>query len=124
MAPDSSLPESERPRNEAPASMRDHLANERTLLAWIRTAVTFIGLGLLIDRLATEDQRTGLAAWAGIAMVAFGAVVALAGAYSYLVARRELDSGTYRPTVRLHLAIVAAVVVGGFALAAFLIASP
>ena len=33
-------------------TVRDHLANERTLLAWLRTAITVIGLGFIIDRLA------------------------------------------------------------------------
>ena len=110
--------------DSAQASARDYLANERTLLAWIRTSVTIIGLGLLIDRFATEGGQGGLAAWAGIGMVFFGAVVALAGAYSFLTARRELESGSYRHTLWLHLAIVTVVVVGGFVLAAFLIASP
>jgi putative membrane protein len=113
----------ERTPDLAPASVRDHLANERTLLAWIRTSITLIGLGLIIDRLAAEDQRVGLAAWAGIGMVLFGAIVASAGAYSYLITRRELATGTYRPTVGLHLAVVAIVVVGGFVVAAFLITS-
>ncbi|HLG84595.1 MAG TPA: DUF202 domain-containing protein [Bradyrhizobium sp.] len=29
---------------------RDHAANERTFLAWIRTAVTVIGFGFLVER--------------------------------------------------------------------------
>ncbi len=34
------------PRRSDEASVRDHLANERTFLAWVRTAVTFIAAGL------------------------------------------------------------------------------
>ena len=30
---------------------RDHAANERTYLAWVRTAVTVMGFGLLVERL-------------------------------------------------------------------------
>ena len=30
---------------------RDHTANERTYLAWIRTAVTLIGFGILIEKI-------------------------------------------------------------------------
>jgi putative membrane protein len=52
---------------------RDHLANERTFLAWIRTSLAVIGLGVLVGKLIETD---GLAAEViGIAMVGFGAVM-------------------------------------------------
>jgi putative membrane protein len=31
---------------------RDHAANERTYLAWVRTVLALAGFGILIDRLA------------------------------------------------------------------------
>jgi putative membrane protein len=31
-------------------SYTDHAANERTYLAWVRTALAFMGFGLLIER--------------------------------------------------------------------------
>jgi len=105
-------------------SVRDHLANERTLLAWIRTALTVMGLGFLVDRLAVSGEPGGLQALAGIGLVLFGALLAVAGAYSYLNARRELASGTFRPALGLHLAVVASVVVGGLLVALFLATSP
>lgn len=36
---------------ENSSRVRDHLANERTYLAWMRTAVALIGCGILIGRL-------------------------------------------------------------------------
>lgn len=33
-----------------PNALRDHLANERTLLAWVRTAVAMIGLGFVVAK--------------------------------------------------------------------------
>ena len=109
------------PERVAPPSVRDHLANERTLLAWIRTALTIIGLGFLIDRLAAEAQPTALSTLAGVGLVVLGAIVAVAGGYSYTAARREMISGTYRPQFALHIAIVGAVVVGAVAVAVYLI---
>ena len=114
----------ERHEPTGPPSVRDHLANERTLLAWIRTALTIIGLGFLIDRLAVDGAAGRLEAYAGIVLVLFGGFVAIAGAYSYLNARRELATGTFRPQVRLHMAIVGVVVLGAVVVAVFLALNP
>ncbi|MCA3748523.1 MAG: DUF202 domain-containing protein, partial [Rubrobacter sp.] len=41
----------ERPRKpERDAEIREHLANERTLLAWVRTGVGLISLGFVVER--------------------------------------------------------------------------
>jgi putative membrane protein len=106
-----------------PPSVRDHLANERTLLAWMRTALTVIGLGFIVDRLALEGAAQRVEALAGIGLVLLGGVIALGGAWSFLRARRELASGTYRPAAGLHLALVGAVVLGALAVALFLVAT-
>jgi putative membrane protein len=88
---------------------RDHLANERTLLAWIRTAVTVVGLGFIVDRLAVQDQASTLETWAGIALVLIGAALAAIGGYSYLRTERDLSGGTYRPSITLNVVLVAVV---------------
>jgi putative membrane protein len=108
----------------APPSVRDHLANERTLLSWVRTAIAVIALGFVVDRLALGTESQGLAGFAGIALVGVGALVALIGAYSYLDARRELATGSYRPKVGLHLAIVGLVLVAAMVIALYLVLSP
>ncbi len=61
---------------------------------------------------------------AGVGLVLIGGLVALAGAYSYLNARRELATSTYRPQVWLHLTVVAMVVVGAVLIAVYLISTP
>jgi putative membrane protein len=112
---------SESPSLEPP-SARDHLANERTLLAWVRTALTIIGLGFIVDRLALQGAPVdGLAALAGVALVIFGGFIALGGGWSFLRARRELLGGTYSPTVGLNLVLVAVVLLGAVVLTAFMI---
>jgi putative membrane protein len=112
----------QRPAVEPP-SVRDHLANERTLLAWMRTALTVIGLGFIVDRLALEGAAQRVEALAGVGLVLLGGVIALGGAWSFLRARRELASGTYRPAAGLHLALVGAVVLGALAVALFFVAT-
>ncbi|HSH21738.1 MAG TPA: DUF202 domain-containing protein [Candidatus Caenarcaniphilales bacterium] len=110
-------------RNIEPPSARDHLANERTLLAWMRTALTVIGLGFVIDRLALAGPAGQLEGLAGIGLVLLGGLIAVAGAYSFLRARHELVSGSYRPGVGLDMALVAGVVLGALIVAAFLLVS-
>jgi putative membrane protein len=114
---------SESHQHEPAASMRDHLANERTLLSWIRTAVTVVGLGFLLDRLAAQNGPDAVASIAGVILVAFGALVALAGGYSYFSTRRLLGPGPYRSNAALHLGMVAVVVVGAVLVAIYLVSS-
>lgn len=107
-----------------PPSVRDHLANERTLLAWMRTALTVVGLGFIVDRLALQDTAGSAAAVAGIGLVLLGGLIAMGGAWSFLRARREMTTGEYRPAVGLDLALVAAVVLGALVVAAYLLLTP
>jgi putative membrane protein len=102
-------------------TVRDHLANERTLLAWIRTALTVVGLGFIVDRLALTNAVGRFEALAGLALVLLGGAIAVAGGWSFLRARRELTSGTYRPSGGIHLALVGAVVLGALLVALFLL---
>jgi putative membrane protein len=85
---------------------RDHLANERTLLAWIRTAITIVGLGFVVDRLAVQGQASTFETWAGVALVLFGAALAGIGGYTYLRAEHDLNAGTYRPAITVNVVIV------------------
>ncbi|CAN5816119.1 DUF202 domain-containing protein [soil metagenome] len=112
---------SESPSLEPP-SARDHLANERTLLAWVRTALTIIGLGFIVDRLALQGaSMAGIGEVAGVALVVFGGFIALGGALSFLHARRELMRGSYRPSVGLSLGLVGVVLLGALVLTVFLV---
>ena len=124
MSPDVSPPPADA-RSDREAAIRDHLANERTLLAWQRTALAMIGIGFLVARFAFDPAAGELAgALMGTVLMLGGAGVAVAGAYRFVRTEREIDSGTYRPAVLAHLVLSATVAVAAVALAAFALLMP
>ncbi|MBA3851202.1 MAG: DUF202 domain-containing protein [Chloroflexi bacterium] len=105
------------------AAIRDHLANERTLLAWQRTALTVVGLGFLVDRFAFDSADTGVSALLGMGLIVLGAALSVVGLQRYLRTEREIDTSTYRTSLLAHLFLTGAIVVGAGALAVYLISS-
>ncbi len=84
-----------------PPSARDYLANERTFLAYLRTALAFVGFGFVVARFslfARELQSMapkyasggGISIGLGIAMAFLGVVVAIFGAVRYVQQDRAL----------------------------------
>jgi inner membrane protein YidH len=83
----------------------DHLANERTFLAYVRTAIAFIGLGFVVARFGVflreyqiavhvAPHGPGVSAPLGIAMVVAGVGIAAFGLYRYIGVERAIDRGT------------------------------
>lgn len=80
----------------SPSATRDYLANDRTLLAWVRTGIAVIGLGFVVARfglLIRELARVGVGGQAlpssastafGITLVIFGALLLLVALLRYL----------------------------------------
>jgi len=64
----------------------DHTANERTFLAWVRTAIAVAGFGILIEKLPSTPNGT----WTGIALVALSACTVILAAARFLVIRRQI----------------------------------
>lgn len=87
---------------------RDHLANERTFLAWIRTGVAVVVFGFAIGRFAIAIRQwlqmqgrvaptSGLSVWFGTIAIFAGVLVCLAGLFRYRRTREQLDSGNFEP---------------------------
>jgi putative membrane protein len=80
-------------RNISGSIARDHLANERTFLAWVRTSLAFVGLGILVAELVEfEGTKAELV---GLGLVVVGAVSVLSATARYLRLARHLDEGKY-----------------------------
>ena len=84
----------------------DHAANERTYLAWIRTAVALMGLGFVVERFDLFVQylaRDGGAASGdpavkigGMVLIAFGVLVLAVSPFRYLRFKQLIASGEER----------------------------
>lgn len=116
-------PSSDRPAPDRSAAVRDHLANERTLLAWQRTALALVGLGFVVDRFAFEGstEKAALGTALGLAMIAGGAITAVVGVSRYRVVEAQIDNADYRPAILAHLVFAAAIVVGAVLLLVYLL---
>ncbi|MEX1091522.1 MAG: DUF202 domain-containing protein [Acidimicrobiia bacterium] len=80
-------------RNISGSLARDHLANERTFLSWIRTSLAFVGLGILVAELVeVEGTKAELV---GLGLIVVGAMSAVSATARYLRLARHLDEGLY-----------------------------
>ncbi|HET6745581.1 MAG TPA: DUF202 domain-containing protein [Candidatus Limnocylindria bacterium] len=100
------------------AMVRDHLANERTFLAWVRTAVTFIGLGFAVDRLVAPDRAGQLV---GLAMVVIGGGLIIPAIVSFRRTSRAITAGGYAPPLLTSTLLAGVVVLGALGLAVFIV---
>ncbi len=87
------------------------LANDRTLLAWVRTALAIEAGGLALIQFFPEHRILG------IGLLFSGAVVALIGYSRYRAADRairehRLPNVGYGPTVEVALVVLIAVILG------------
>lgn len=66
----------------------DHSANERTFLAWVRTAIAAVGFGLAASRLGTTQAPM----WSELALLASGVIVIVISYLRMRVLRRRITS--------------------------------
>ncbi|MFK0102819.1 YidH family protein [Streptomyces sp. NPDC091040] len=102
-------PERVRSEGETP-DYRFSLANERTFLAWIRTALALIGGGFAVDQFLPElsrTVRTGLA----LALLAAGVLCALRAVNHWVRCERAMRRGEDLPVSRFPTLLSIAVAV-------------
>jgi putative membrane protein len=100
---------SDRKPNEG-SRARDHLANERTFLAWVRTALGGIALGVAVERFSVgADDRSNIALAA--LLVGFSVAILVGATVRYYGVMRDLEEGQFEVDRRSPVVVLAGVVV-------------
>jgi putative membrane protein len=111
---------------------REHLANERTLLAWVRTALALMGLGFVVARFglflrqlalekAAPPEPAHVSAVIGASLVGASVVITALSTIRFFRARAQIERGSYEPEAFTVVLVVAVTVVGGLALLGYLV---
>jgi putative membrane protein len=114
----------------------DHSANERTFLAWVRTAIAVMAFGFLVERfdlfieiaapslagraLSLQSQKFGN--MAGLALIVLGTAMVAVAATRFLMTAKKIDSDVQHPGTgtRVDIALAALLVILGGALFLYL----
>jgi putative membrane protein len=115
-----------------PNRARDHLANERTFLAWVRTGAAIVVFGFAIGRFSIAMRQltaleghpirtAGLSVWMGASSIIAGVLLVVAGLVRYRKTRTQLDAGTFEPAGFVVDLVTILTVVFGLVLAGYLI---
>lgn len=109
---------------------REYLANERTLLSWIRTGINAISVGILLDTAVRAlnvlygdsfggvpvlgNRQNAFAAF-GIAMVVFGAIVEIAAVVRFVQFTSAIRRGRFTTSSLVYLLLVFGLLILGVA---------
>jgi putative membrane protein len=110
----------------------DHLANERTFLAWVRTGTAIVVFGFAIGRFSIAMRQltalqghavrsVGLSVIMGSFAIVGGVALVIAGLVRYRKTRAQLDAGTFEPAGFVLDLITIVTAIFGLALAGYLI---
>jgi putative membrane protein len=115
---------------------REHLANERTFLAWIRTGIALMGLGFIVVKFAlflkeilfllngnSLVSTKGYSALVGVALVALGVLVCLLAFWQFKRVENQIKSDTYLPSSGLSILLTLSILIGGIFLIIYLLPS-
>jgi putative membrane protein len=103
------LPHDESDAGRPPVDARFSYANERTFLAWNRTALASVTAGLAVTQLLPDFSIAGGRRLIGLPLIALGVVLALGSLWQWQANERAMAEGRPLPPSRLPL-LVAAVV--------------
>ncbi len=119
-----------------PGNTTDHLANERTFLAWVRTSIGIMAFGFVVVKFSlflkqislilgkgNVIQNGGYSAVVGIVLVAVGTLTSILSYLRYRQSERQINVGTYKHSTLLITIITAFIFIVSVSLIVYLIQS-
>ena len=107
------MSEENRDAEHSQTEVREHLANERTLLSWVRTGVSLISLGLVVERAGALAKAANFQIGStsgsevfGLGLALLGALTLILGTTQFLRNRHAIASGKFESSVTVYLIIV------------------
>lgn len=120
--------ENKKPGRLNPSRIRDHLANERTYLAWMRTAIALLGFGVVIVRLRIFQvplAPTPGNGWKlGLVFSLVGLITVWLSTAHYFSVRRDIEEDTYEPTDRWVILFSLAIMILGSGVIYYVFTTP
>ena len=114
----------------------DHLANERTFLAWIRTSIAIMAFGFVVVKFTLFIKQLsivfagkvvlpgkGYSSLMGILLVGIGALMALLAYFRYQRTEKQLMNASYKPSFLLSLILTVFIIIMSALLLYYLIPS-
>ena len=110
----------------------DHLANERTFLAWIRTSISIIVFGFVVAKFGitlrelllaqgNTVRESGASLMIGLGFMAMGIFMALAAWFRYQSTMRRIETGDFKPAKAIVTVLAVLAALFGIILAVYLI---
>jgi putative membrane protein len=115
---------------------RVHMANERTFLAWIRTSISIMAFGFVVEKFSlfvkqfafylgkeASPPPSGYSAVLGIILVGLGAAIGVLSFFQYKAIERQIDTDTYAPSRVLGVLLTLSLLAIGVFLVLYLVHS-
>jgi len=110
----------------------DHLANERTFLAWIRTGLATITFGFVVERFGLLLRELGfkgnttvipyhLSSFFGVSLTILGVIVMIVALLGFLHNRRTIDEERFHPSASFPIILTILASLIGALLAIYLL---
>ncbi|HZO73237.1 MAG TPA: DUF202 domain-containing protein [Ktedonobacteraceae bacterium] len=118
--------------SQASKKVADHLANERTFLAWIRTGLATITFGFVIARFGLLLRELTLknatssgvlfhySALIGVALTVLGVIMMIFALLNFFNIRRSIDNENFHPSMAFTIILTVLASLIGLVLAAYL----
>jgi len=111
----------------------DHLANERTFLAWVRTGLSVMAFGFVVERFGLLLRELGLrlgnnttgttvhySKFLGITITLLGIVLLIVALFNFIHVRRTIDEERYHPGILFAIILTSITTLIGILLAIYL----